>query len=150
MNDTHLVVSVSCVQEDRILMVNEVDNGINCWNQPAGHVEPQEAIAVAAIREALEETGYSVELTGIQGIYEGIHDHNGSHYVRVAFFAKALEKQTDQLDPDIIKAQWLPIADLKNGNYTLRSGITLKVLEDLTTAPIVPLSFIKNLFPENH
>ncbi|MEJ2045447.1 MAG: NUDIX domain-containing protein [Reinekea sp.] len=148
MSQIHLVVSVSCVEDGRILMVHEEDNGIKCWNQPAGHVEPNEALVDAAMREALEETGYQVELTGLQGIYEGIHSKAGTHFVRVAFYGNALAKKTDQLDPDIIEAQWLPINDLLAGNYPLRSGMTRKALEDLATAPIAPLSLIKNLFSE--
>lgn len=145
MSYPHLVVAVICQQNDTILMVNEIDNGINCWNQPAGHVEAGESISQAAVREALEETGYKVELTGIQGIYEGVHKQSGTHYVRVCFTANATELTNNTLDSDIIKAEWLPRQDLLRDIYPLRSEITRITLEDAGKAPIVPLSFVHNL-----
>ena len=149
MSYPHLVVSVSCINDGNILMVHEEDNGIKCWNQPAGHVEHKESVCQAAIREALEETGYEVELTGLQGIYEGVHQASNVHYLRIAFFARARAQVSTELDPDIIEAQWLPIADLLAGKFPLRSEITARALEDLKSAPILPLSLIKNLFAEH-
>ena len=138
----HLVVAVVCIQDSHVLMVNEVDNGINCWNQPAGHVEYGESLENAAIREALEETGYRVQLTGIQGIYQGLHSTQGTHYVRICFTADAIELTNAELDSDIIEAKWLPISELLEGKYPLRSELTRQTLEDLIKAPILPLSVI--------
>ena len=41
------------------------------WVMPGGLVEPEEIPADAAVREAWEETGLVVELTGILGVYGG-------------------------------------------------------------------------------
>lgn len=142
MNYPHLVVAVICQDNDKILMVEELDNGIKCWNQPAGHVDDGECAMDAAIREALEETGYHIELTSLMGVYQGIHKTSGTHYVRVCFHAKAIEKVNDTLDSDIIRAQWLPLSDLLNGQYTLRSDLTRQNLEDLKNAPTYPLSLL--------
>ena len=130
-----------------MLMVNEIDNGINCWNQPAGHVEQGEDLITAAQREALEETGYAVAVTGIQAIYQGIHGTTGTHYLRVCFHAEALEQLTETLDPDILSAQWLDLDDLNTGKYQLRSELTRQTLEDSGDAPIYPLSLIHDLHP---
>jgi ADP-ribose pyrophosphatase YjhB (NUDIX family) len=141
----HLTVAVTCLKDDKVLMVNEVDNGIICWNQPAGHVEVHESIESAAIREALEETGFHVEILGLQGIYQGTHAQTNTHYVRICFRANAIELTDLAIDKDIIKAEWLPLADLINGKYILRSEITRLTLEDIASAPIVPMSFIHNI-----
>jgi ADP-ribose pyrophosphatase YjhB (NUDIX family) len=142
MSYPHIVVAVVCVEDDKVLMVNELDNGINCWNQPAGHVEVNETLQDAAIRETLEESGYKVSLTGIQGIYQGLHKETLTHYVRVVFTAKVTLKTDLKLDPDIIKAEWIPLLDLLGNKYSLRSPLTLQTLEDIGNAPIVPLSLI--------
>lgn len=141
----HLVVSVSIVNAGCMLMVNEIDNGINCWNQPAGHVEPGESIEQAAIRECLEESGYRVELKGINGIYQGVHETTRLHFVRISFVADRFEKLTNQLDPEIIGTDWLPLDDLINNKYQLRSEMTRACLEDYNTAPIYPLNFIHSV-----
>ena len=144
MPDIHLVTSVLCRRDNQILMVNEIDNGISCWNQPAGHVENGESITDAAIREALEETGYRVKLLGLQGIYQNRHRQNGVHYVRVSFFADASEQITQHLDSDIIAAEWLPLDALLADKYPLRSQLTRYCLEDLDNAPIYPLNLFHN------
>jgi ADP-ribose pyrophosphatase YjhB (NUDIX family) len=144
MTHPHLTVAVTCLRDDKILMVNEVDNGINCWNQPAGHVEVNESLEAAAVREALEETGYQVNILGLQGIYQGRHSHNNTHYVRICFKAEAIELTDHTLDSDIISAEWLSLSDLSNGKYTLRSEITRITLEDIASAPIVPMTFVHN------
>lgn len=147
MSYPHLVVAVVCQKDDKVLMVKEIDNGITCWNQPAGHVELGEDLITAAKREALEETGYSIEIIGLMGIYEGVHKVSGTHFVRICFYAKALEKITTTLDSDIIEAQWVDRTDLLSDQYVLRSELTRQTLEDLDSSPNYPLSLIKSTFP---
>lgn len=43
------------------------------YNLPGGHVDDEETLAEAAVREVEEETGYHVELTGFLGIYQSIY-----------------------------------------------------------------------------
>jgi 8-oxo-dGTP diphosphatase len=50
------------------------------WMLPAGFVEYGEFAEECAVREAEEETGYQVELTGLRGLYFGTDDpRNVSH-----------------------------------------------------------------------
>jgi 8-oxo-dGTP diphosphatase len=50
------------------------------WMLPAGFVEYDECAADTAVREALEETGLTVRLRGLQGFYYGTDDpRNPSH-----------------------------------------------------------------------
>lgn len=63
-----MVVIAGCVivKDNKILMVKEAKK--KCygqWNFPAGHVDEHELITEAAIREAYEETGCKVKLTGV-------------------------------------------------------------------------------------
>lgn len=54
----HATVAV-VVEDDqgRFLLVEEVSGGKVVFNQPAGHIEENEAILDAVRRETLEETG---------------------------------------------------------------------------------------------
>ena len=52
---------------ETILLEKRCDCG--WWGLPGGWVEPGESLAVAAVREVLEETGLSVEVTHLIGVY---------------------------------------------------------------------------------
>jgi ADP-ribose pyrophosphatase YjhB (NUDIX family) len=51
----------------RMLLVRRCDTGD--WELPGGHVDPGESASDAAVRETAEESGVTVEVTGLVGIY---------------------------------------------------------------------------------
>jgi 8-oxo-dGTP pyrophosphatase MutT (NUDIX family) len=51
----------------RLLLVRRCDTGD--WELPGGHVDPGESAAGAAVRETAEESGITVQVTGLAGIY---------------------------------------------------------------------------------
>lgn len=126
-------------------MVNELERGRSCWNQPAGHVELGESLVDAALRETLEETGYQIRLDALQGIYQETNAEFGWHSVRVCFMGTALAKISQQLDTDIIGCEWLPMDDLLADRYPLRSELTRLTLQDFGKTSPLPLSIVKPL-----
>ncbi len=54
-------------EEDDILMIQRTDNGL--WALPGGTQELGESTVDAVRREVQEETGISVDVTGLSGIY---------------------------------------------------------------------------------
>ena len=54
-------------ERGRILLTRRVDNGQ--WCLPGGGMEPGESAAEACVREVLEETGLSVRVKRLVGIY---------------------------------------------------------------------------------
>src|SRR5262245_23044176 len=56
-------------EQGRVLMGLHSDRRI--WVAPGGLIEPGETPADGAVREAYEETGLLVELTGVVGVYGG-------------------------------------------------------------------------------
>lgn len=65
-----LVVATSAVVTDergRILMQRRADSGN--WALPGGAMEITESLVQAVVREVEEETGYTVEVTGLVGLY---------------------------------------------------------------------------------
>lgn len=129
-------------QQERYLLVEENSNGSIVLNQPAGHVEEDEAILDAAIREALEETGWEVELQHFLGLYTYKAPANGVTYYRLCFSAKAVSKRTDQLDPDIIATHWLTLEQLRARESQLRSPLVLQCIEDYRKGRRFPLDVI--------
>jgi 8-oxo-dGTP pyrophosphatase MutT (NUDIX family) len=51
----------------RILLIRRNDTGN--WTMPGGAMEPGESLTAAAVRETLEETGITIEVTGLVGIW---------------------------------------------------------------------------------
>ncbi|WJH35424.1 NUDIX domain-containing protein [Paenibacillus sp. CC-CFT747] len=85
---TVLVACVSILQDDKVLILQENKPTVrNQWNFPGGCVEPGEDIRTAARREAKEESGYEIELTGTTGVYSFISSTN-HHVVMFHFIGK--------------------------------------------------------------
>ncbi|RZA05142.1 MAG: NUDIX domain-containing protein, partial [Moraxellaceae bacterium] len=64
----HVTVATIVERDNRFLMVYEEADGALVYNQPAGHLDPNETLQDAAIRETFEETGWTVKLTGVVGV----------------------------------------------------------------------------------
>jgi len=60
-------VNVAILKEGRVLLTRRKDFGV--WCLPGGHVDQEESLAQAAVREAAEETGLDVQLNRLVGLY---------------------------------------------------------------------------------
>lgn len=56
-------------EEKKILLEKRSDCGL--WGLPGGRIEPGESIVETAKREVREETGLTVEITELLGVYSG-------------------------------------------------------------------------------
>ena len=56
-----------------ILLERRSDNSL--WGLPGGRVEPGESLLQTALREAEEETGLTIAVTRLLGVYSGPEDH---------------------------------------------------------------------------
>ena len=65
-----VTVATVVVRDGRLLCVEERVNGDIVINQPAGHLEPDESLVDAALRETREETGWDIRLTAFIGAYQ--------------------------------------------------------------------------------
>ena len=131
--DWHPHITVATVIEDqgRFLLVEELKAGRLVLNQPAGHLEANENLREAAIRETLEETGWEVELTGLVGIYLYTAPSNGITYQRVCFAAKAVRHDAQRpLDDGIVAARWLSREELAQQPERWRSELVPRCIDD--------------------
>jgi ADP-ribose pyrophosphatase YjhB (NUDIX family) len=78
----NLGVNVAIIQDGHILLTKRED--FEVWCMPGGAVDPNESLADAAVREALEETGLTVQLTRLVGVYSQPDWLTGNH---IALFA---------------------------------------------------------------
>jgi ADP-ribose pyrophosphatase YjhB (NUDIX family) len=68
--DPKLAVAVLLEHDGGLLLQRRIiDPGKGKWTFPSGYVERGERVEDAAIREAFEETGLEVRLTGLLGLY---------------------------------------------------------------------------------
>lgn len=137
----HATVATVVERDGKYLLVKEYSAGQVVYNQPAGHIEANESIEQAAIRETLEETRWIVKPTALVGMYVYLAPNNVTYH-RLCFAADAIEHNTQaKLDDGIIDAQWLSwdeICQLDN----LRSPLVKKCIEDYRANKRYPLEFI--------
>lgn len=142
----HKTVATVVERNGLFLMVEELVNGQHVFNQPAGHLEANESLAQAALRETLEETAWEVELTGFLGLYHLRTSADNVSYVRSCFIAKALRKIPDlKLDTGIVQALWLSRADLEARKAQMRSPVVLRVIDDYLQGKSYPLDVVQTL-----
>lgn len=138
-------VTVAAVVErhGRFLMIEETSGGKLVINQPAGHLEDNESLADAMVRETLEESAWHVQPVGVVGIYLWRHPVKKVTVLRVAFAAKALRHDPDRiLDTGIERALWLSPEEIRGLQPRLRSPLVLTTLETYLQGERHPLSVI--------
>lgn len=128
-----LDLTVAAVIEDhgRFLFVEEMAGGQRVINQPAGHVEPDEALREAVIRETLEETAWHFCPDAIIGIYLWSPGPGHKSYLRVAFTGHCEGHERGRaLDDGIIRALWLTRDELVQRSAQHRSPMVLRAVDD--------------------
>lgn len=141
----HVTVATLIEDQGRFLMVEEMSDGRAVLNQPAGHLEADESLIQAALRETLEETGWEVELTAVTGIYLYAAPSNGVTYQRVCFAARPLRHLPErELDNGIIGPRWLTRDELLAHREQWRSPLILRCIDDYLAGERFPLSLIRD------
>ena len=138
-----MVVIAGCLieRDNKILMVKEAKK--KCygqWNFPAGHVEEKELITDAAIREAYEETGCKVKLTGVLPISVVVLK-SGETAIMVKFTADIIEENIKFDTKEILDVQWLEVGKVKNMTEQELRGYdtSIQLIKDFEEKKIYPL-----------
>ena len=140
-----VTVATLVVRDGRLLCVEERANGQLVINQPAGHLEPDESLIEAAVRETREETGWNVRVTHLVGAYQWKAE-TGRHYLRVAFGAIPIDEIPGaKLDEGIVRALWLAPAELQALAPRHRSPLVWRCVADHLGGSRHPLDLVRQL-----
>ncbi|MBB3276836.1 MULTISPECIES: NUDIX hydrolase [Pseudoxanthomonas] len=141
-----VTVATIVVRDGRLLMVEERAQGRLVFNQPAGHLEPDETLLDAALRETREETGWDVRLTAFVGAYQWKATETGRHYLRFAFAAEPVRHDPERaLDEGIVQTHWLTPAELQQAQARHRSPLVWQAVEDYLGGRRYPLDMLHHL-----
>ncbi len=142
----HATVAAIVEENGKFLMVEESTDRGNRFNQPAGHLEDNESLIEAVIRETLEETAYAFEATSLLGVYHWKHEHNDTTYLRFAYIGNVSNHQPQlSLDDGIIRAVWMTANEMRHNAHLMRSPQVLTCIEDYLSGQCFPLSVVTHL-----
>jgi len=142
----HVTVATVVERDGSFLLVEEhTKDGRLVYNQPAGHLEDNETLINAAVRETLEETAWEVEPTALVGVYQWRHPA-GETFMRFCFTAEPRRHYPDQaLDAGIERALWLRREEIIDLQPRLRSPMVLRCLDDYLAGRRYPLATLTAL-----
>jgi ADP-ribose pyrophosphatase YjhB (NUDIX family) len=141
--DPHVTVATVIERDNKYLLIEESSNGRLVYNQPAGHLEADETLQQAALRETLEETGWEVELQGVVGMALYHSPHNGVTYHRSTFYASAINHHPEQeLDEGIEGISWMSYEEMLANADNMRSPLVIKAVEQYRNGHRYPLDLI--------
>lgn len=141
-----IVAGSLIVRDNKILMVQEAKKScFGQWNFPAGHVDEEELITDAAIREAFEETGCKIKLTGVLPISTVVLT-NGETVVIVKFTADVIEENIKVDKSEQLDVQWLDLNKVKNMTEKELRGYdtALNDIKNMENGKIYPLDLFDN------
>lgn len=139
----HVTVATVVEHEGKFLFVEELSGGCKVINQPAGHLEANETLQEAALRETLEETGCIVTLDGVLGVNLYTSPNNGVTYHRTTFTATLVEHTDRALDEGILRSLWLRPEEARLFSSPPRSPLVLDAIERFCQGKIHSLELLQ-------
>lgn len=143
----HATVAAIIERDNQFLMVEELVHNKRVYNQPAGHLDPNESLLDAVVRETREETAWLFEPEALVGIYlwnkdqdDDIDNNPNETFLRFAYCGQCSDFNQDQkLDEGIEAALWMSKKELEERFDKLRSPLVLRCIEDYLAGFRYPL-----------
>jgi ADP-ribose pyrophosphatase YjhB (NUDIX family) len=143
-----LTVSAVVERDGQFLMIEERSSGVIVVNQPGGHIDVGESPEQATEREALEESGCRISVTGLLGVYLWIHPQTRQNFLRIAYVADLVsEDRRRRLDDGVYAVHWYTLSDIKRRLRDLRTPMVLRSVEDYLAGKRQPQSLLANIMP---
>ncbi|MGI9187305.1 MAG: NUDIX hydrolase [Gaiellales bacterium] len=112
-HDAKPCAAVLVVDEHGRLLLGRrgIEPRLGLWDIPGGFCGPAETPEACAVRELLEETGCSIEVTGMLGHLIDTYGDDGDHTLNVIFTARILSGTPVAAD-DVAELRWFTLDDL--------------------------------------
>ena len=141
----NVTVAAVIERDGKFLLVEEETDGGVRFNQPAGHLDPDESLVQACVRETLEETAWHFTPTALLGIYQWPRPQGDVTYLRFAFVGQLGEHETGQaLDAGILQALWLTQEEIRAVRERHRSPLVQQCIDDYFAGRRFPLDLVKH------
>ena len=130
-------------RDGRYLLVEEDTDDGRRFNQPAGHLDPDESLVDAVVREVREETRYDFRPTALIGIYLWKHPARETTYLRFAFRGELTGHDAGRvLDDGIVEARWLTREEVAAVAGQHRSPLVMQCIDDFAAGREYPLDLL--------
>jgi len=134
-------------RDGRFLFVEEEADGRRVLNQPAGHLEPDESLVAACVREAMEETAHRFTPEALVGIYRWRYPARDVTFLRFAFRGRLDGVEEGRaLDAEIIALHWLTRQELAARAAMHRSPLVMRCVDDWLAGRHFPLDVLSQDF----
>lgn len=141
-------VTVAAVieRDGRFLLIEEETGDGLRFNQPAGHLDPDESLLQAVVRETLEESAHDFSPTSLVGLYLArfVSPRTGEDvtYLRVTFAGTVGAQHDRPLDDGIVRALWMTYEELVACRERHRSDLVLQCVDDYRRGHRAPLELL--------
>jgi ADP-ribose pyrophosphatase YjhB (NUDIX family) len=139
----NVTVAAVIEQDGKFLLVEEHTSQGLKFNQPAGHLEANESLLNAVVREAREESAYDFEPQYLVGVYRWHAAASDTTYLRFAYSGRVLAHHAGQaLDEGIVRAVWMTPEEIRATASRHRSPLILQCVEDYLAGKRYPLELV--------
>ena len=146
-----ITVATVIEKDNRFLLVEEETEYGILLNQPAGHLETDESLVEAAVRETLEETACELIPNALVGVYllqYNLKNNEKVSFLRFTFTGDIGLKQNRPLDRDILRIVWMTYEEIAACPERHRSALVLRSIDDYLKGQRMPLSVLSTFFVE--
>ena len=148
---TDLTVAAVVFHEGRYLIVEERAMNRVVLSQPGGHIEAGESPEDAVVREALEETGCTISVSDMIGVYLWIQPQTRQQFLRIVYAADLVDyDETRALDDVIVATHWLSRGDLEAYRARHRSPAVMRCVQDFEAGRRESHALIAGMVPLQH
>ena len=143
------LVAVTLIEQDgKYLLVQQARSRRQPgkWGPPGGKPEHDlgETLFEAAIREAKEETGLDIELTGFVGLLRSGHHTEPNLFI---CFAGRLKDRTETMElkaGEINASRWFTLEEIESGVVPLRAAPFPALFRRLQEGKVYPLELVQH------